>query len=113
MFWICVTQFRRALAPGLYHNCAEPWSQFPRTSPRATDLPLNSSFSCVTRAARCGKGRLKLLERRGRLKAERLTSLLQDADEVGAILHGYMTRVAGPKARSEAAFPDADAVAAV
>jgi hypothetical protein len=32
--------------------------------------------------------------RRGQLKAETLLALLQDADEIGRILHGYMARVA-------------------
>lgn len=37
---------------------------------------------------------LEILERRGRVKTETLRSLLQDADEIGRILHGYMEHVA-------------------
>jgi len=37
---------------------------------------------------------LEILARRGQLKAETLLALLQDADEIGRILHGYMARVA-------------------
>jgi len=38
---------------------------------------------------------LEILERRGRLKTETLRSLLDDADEVGRVLRGYMSHVAG------------------
>ena len=37
---------------------------------------------------------LEILARRGQLKAETLLALLQNADEIGRILHGYMARVA-------------------
>ena len=37
---------------------------------------------------------LEILARRGRLKAETLASVLQDADEIGRVIHGYMTHVA-------------------
>jgi four helix bundle protein len=39
---------------------------------------------------------LEILARRGQLKAETLLALLQDADEIGRILHGYMA----PRRRS-------------
>jgi four helix bundle protein len=38
---------------------------------------------------------LEILERRGRLKTETLRSLLEDADEIGRVLHGYMEHVSG------------------
>ena len=38
---------------------------------------------------------LEILERRGRLKTETLRSLLDDADEIGRVLRGYMSHVAG------------------
>jgi four helix bundle protein len=36
---------------------------------------------------------IEILGRRGRLKAEIVLALLREADEVGRILHGYMTRI--------------------
>ena len=36
---------------------------------------------------------IEILGRRGKLKAETVLALLREADEVGRILHGYMTRI--------------------
>jgi four helix bundle protein len=38
---------------------------------------------------------VEILDRRGRLKTETLVFLLEDADELGRLLHGYMAHVAG------------------
>jgi four helix bundle protein len=80
-----VSQLRRA-AVSIPSNIAEGHDR-----PAAEQLVfLRHSRGSLWEAAT----QLEILERRRRVKAETFLSLLQDADELGRVLHGYMARVA-------------------
>lgn len=80
-----VSQLRRSVV-SVPSNIAEGYDRSPAEQLSFLRHARGSLWEAATQ--------LEILARRRRIKSETLTVLLADADEVGRILHGYMSRVA-------------------